>query len=293
MKLSFRLLMSLLMFAAVACNSGGQSENKETAATPVVENTGSVDGFKLGVQLWTFRLFTFTEAVNKVDSAGIKNIEAFWGQQLGGGLQGEFGPAMSAATRAKVKELLQSKGISLLAFGVISPQDEKEWISAFELAKDFGLSYITTEPKKEHWDFIDSLAGVYNIKLAIHDHPFPSAYATPDSVLAAINGRKNIGACADLGHWARNGLNPVECLKQLEGHIYGAHLKDIVALNNTKAADTLVGKGVMDFPPIFAELKRQNFNGMMSIEHESNWENNLPDVIETRKYYEAEVSKLK
>ena len=293
MKLSFRLLMSLLMFAAVACNSGGQSENKETAATPVVENTGSVDGFKLGVQLWTFRLFTFTEAVNKVDSAGIKNIEAFWGQQLGGGLQGEFGPAMSAATRAKVKELLQSKGISLLAFGVISPQDEKEWISAFELAKDFGLSYITTEPKKEHWDFIDSLAGVYNIKLAIHDHPFPSAYATPDSVLAAINGRKNIGACADLGHWARNGLNPVECLKQLEGHIYGAHLKDIVALNNTKAADTLVGKGVMDFPPIFVELKRQNFNGMMSIEHESNWENNLPDVIETRKYYEAEVSKLK
>lgn len=282
----------LLPLALASCGGGENKENKEQAdGEPKIG--GSVDGFKLGVQLWTFRLFSFTESVNKVDSAGIKNIEAFWGQKLGGDLPGEFGPAMSADTRAKVKQLLQSKGINLVAFGVISPKDEKEWDSAFELAKDFGLKYITTEPKKEHWDYIDSLAGIYKIKIAIHDHPAPNAYATPDSVLAAINGRKNIGACADVGHWARNGLNPADCLKQLEGYIYGGHLKDIVEFNNTKAADTLVGKGVIDFPSIFAELKRQNFDGMLSIEHESNWENNLPDVIATREYYDTQVGKLK
>ncbi|MBX3242100.1 MAG: sugar phosphate isomerase/epimerase [Chitinophagaceae bacterium] len=294
MKVLFKLCLPVMLLITVAsCNSGenkqsGDGRESETA----VSTPGSTAGFKLGVQLWTFRLFSFTEAVNKVDSAGIKNIEAFWGQKLGGDLPGEFGPAMSSETRTKVKELLRSKGISLVAFGVISPGNEKEWISAFELAKDFGLSYITTEPKKEHWDFIDSLAGAYNIKLAIHDHPFPSAYATPDSVLAAINGRKNIGACADIGHWARNGLNPVDCLKQLEGHIYGGHLKDIVEFDNPKSADTLVSKGVIDFPAVFTELKRQNFSGMLSIEHESNWENNLPDVIATKEYYNAEVEKL-
>ncbi len=292
MKVLSRFFLPILLFTLASCNSG---ENKEEgkASESVTENAGSVDGFQLGVQLWTFRLFTFTEAVNKVDSAGIKNIEAFWGQKLGGGLPGEFGPAMSADTRAKVKQLLQSKGISLVAFGVIVPGDEKEWESAFELAKDFGLKYITAEPKREHWDYIDSLGAAYNIKVAIHDHPFPSAYATPDSVLAAINGRKHIGACADIGHWARNGLNPVDCLKQLEGYVYGGHLKDVVEFDNTHAGDTLVGKGVIDFPAVFTELKRQNFNGMLSIEHESNWENNLPDVIATREYYEAEVNKLK
>lgn len=289
------LALSLICLLAItSCGGGADSKNTDsTGSATATVSEGSTAGFKLGVQLWTFRLFSFTDAVNKVDSAGIKNIEAFWGQELGGGLKGKFGPEMTPETRTKVKELLNSKGISLVAMGVIVPQDEKEWTQAFELARDFGLSYITTEPKKEHWDLIDSLAGAFNIKIAIHDHPKPNAYATPDSVLAAIKGRKNIGACADVGHWARNGLNPAECLKQLEGYIYGGHLKDIVKFDDPKAADTLVSKGVIDFPSIFKELKRQNFNGMLSIEHESNWENNLPDVIETRKYYEEEVGNLK
>lgn len=298
MKLIGGFALSLICLLAItSCGGGADTNNTDSTTTAATKDStvseGSTAGFKLGVQLWTFRLFSFTDAVNKVDSAGIKHIEAFWGQQLGGGLKGVFGPEMTPETRTKVKELLASKGISIVAMGVISPKDEKEWQKAFELAKDFGLTYITTEPKKEHWDYIDSLGGAYNIKLAIHDHPKPNAYATPDSVLAAIKGRKNIGACADVGHWARNGLNPTECLKQLEGHIYGGHLKDIVKFDDPKAADTLVSKGVIDFPSIFKELKRQNFNGMLSIEHESNWENNLPDVIETRKYYDTEVGKLK
>jgi sugar phosphate isomerase/epimerase len=75
--------------------------------------------------------------------------------------------------------------------------------------------------------------------------------------------------------------------------VFGVHFKDIVKFNDTKAADTVVGKGVIDFAAIFSELKRQNFNGMLSIEHESNWYHSTPDVIETAKYYDELVSKLK
>jgi len=52
--------------------------------------------------------------------------------------------------------------------------------------------------------------------------------------------------------------------------VYGVHLKDITKFNDTEAPDTIVGKGVIDFPAIFQELKRQHFSGMFSIEHESN-----------------------
>lgn len=280
------------LMTAVSCNNAGDSE-KQPPASEAVADSGSVDGFKLGVQMWTFRMFSFAEAIDKVDSAGIKYVEAFFDQPLGGDMKGKFGPAMDTDTRAKLKALLQSKGISIIAMGVISPKDSNEWVQAFDLAKDFGLSYITAEPKKEHWDLADSLAGVYGIKIAIHDHPKPSAFWSPDSVLAAIQGHSNIGACADLGHWPRSGLDPVECLKKLDGHIIGAHLKDVVKFDDTKAEDTVVGKGIIDFPAVFAELKRQNFNGSFSIEHESNWYHNLPDVIETRKFFEAEVAKLK
>ncbi|MFT3947526.1 MAG: sugar phosphate isomerase/epimerase [Agriterribacter sp.] len=297
MKLIAGFLVSMLgIFAITSCNSNSSSAtNADSTATTkdtVAASAGSTAGFKLGVQMWTFRMFSVTDALNKVDSAGIKHIEAFWGQKLGGDMKGEFGIKMSAGDKEKLKKLLQAKGIDIVAMGVISPGTKDEWVKAFELAKEFGLKYITAEPKKEFWDLIDSLGGASGIKIAIHDHPKPNAYQHPDSVLAAIQGHKNIGACADIGHWARNGLDLVGCLKKLEGHIYGAHLKDIVKFDDPKAADTVVSKGVINIPAVLAEFKRQSFDGMFSIEHESNWYNNLPDVIFTREYFDAEVAKL-
>ena len=250
-------------------------------------------GYKLGIQMYTFRMFTFVNALNKVDSSGIKDIEQYIGQKLGGDMQGNFGPQMSAEDRAKIKMMLHAKGIRMVAMGVIVPRTKADWIKTFDLAKDMGMSYITAEPLKNQWDMVDSLAGIYHIPVAIHDHPKPNVYWHPDSVLAAIKGHKNIGACADIGHWARNGLNPVACMKILEGHIIGAHLKDIVTFNDTHARDTVVSKGVIDIPAALAELKRQHFKGILSIEHESNWYHNLPDVIFTRQYFDAQVAMLK
>jgi sugar phosphate isomerase/epimerase len=249
--------------------------------------------WKLGVQMWTFHYFPFVTALDKVDSAGVKYIEAFPGQPLGGGMKDEFGISMSDSSKAKIKKLLQQKGISIVAMGVIVPQDIAEWKKYFDLAKEFGLSYITAEPIKSQWNQVDSLAGVYGIKVAIHDHPKPNMYWSPDSVLAATVGHPNIGSCADVGHWSRNGLDPVECLKKLQGHVFGVHLKDIKEFNKTDAADTAVGKGINKFPEIFAELKRQGFVGMLSIEQESNWYNNVNDVINTKKFFEDQVAKLK
>lgn len=292
-KLSFIFLCFTLFFSTTRCNNTS-TETASGADSAIVKVDDSItSGWKIGVQMWTFRMFPFAEALAKVDSAGVKYIEAFWGQPLGGGMKDSFGIRMSDESKAKLKQLLQSKGISVVAMGVISPGTDEEWKKAFDLAKEFGLSYITAEPRKKDWNLVDSLAGVYSIKIAIHDHPRPNAYWSPDSVLAAIQGHSNIGSCADVGHWARNGLNPVECLKKLEGHVYGVHLKDITKFNDTHAPDTIVSKGVINFPAIFEELKRQHFNGMFSIEHESNWYHNLPDVIETVQYYHDQVSKLK
>jgi sugar phosphate isomerase/epimerase len=292
-KITLSLLSIFCILSLIQCNTASSNKTKTGDSTAVNSDSMNVtNNWKIGVQMWTFKMFTFAEALDKVDSAGVKYIEAFWGQPLGAGMKDSFGIKMSDESRSKLKQLLQSKGIHIVAMGVISPDTREDWKKAFDLAKEFDLSYITAEPKKNQWDMVDSMAGTYGIKVAIHDHPRPNAYWSPDSVLAAISGHPNIGACADLGHWARNGLNPVECLKKLDGHIYGVHLKDIVKFDDTKAADTVVGKGVIDFPPIFQELKRQHFKGMFSIEHESNWYHSLPDVIATVRFYNEQVADL-
>jgi sugar phosphate isomerase/epimerase len=292
-------LSFVTIYSISGCNNAGNSSaadstvNKTDTAGPKADSSaGSTAGFKLGIQMWTFSKFSFTDALDKVDSSGIKNIEVFSGQKLGGGMKGEFGINMSKETRDQLKLLLQKKGITAVAMGVIGPKNKAEWIKWFDLAKDLGLSYITAEPIKTQWDMVDSLAGAFGIPVAIHDHPKPNMYWSPDSVLAAIQGHPHIGSCADIGHWTRNGLNAVDCLKLLQGHIIGVHFKDVVQFNNPNANDTVVSKGVINFPAVLTELKRQNFHGMLSIEHESNWYHNLPDVIFTRNYYDSLVAKL-
>lgn len=278
-------LMGCIALLNSCGNKPQDNGTDETKMTSTSDSVNADSGWKLGVQMWTFNRFPFTEAIKKADSAGIKFIEAYPGQPLGGDMAGEFGVDMSAENRTKIKTLLAEKGIRLMAFGVVGPENPAEWKKIFEFAKDMGIQYITAEPKREHWDTVNTMAGEYSVMVAIHDHPKPSPYDHPDSVLNAINGRINMGACADIGHWTRNGLDAVQCLKTLEGRILGLHLKDI-ASPTVEAGDVILGTGVIKLPDVFAELKRQQFKGMFSIEHEVNWENNVPDVIKNRQYFE-------
>jgi len=116
MKILASLSLSALCMFAVCCNSNPGANNitdstSTIASTDTVAGSGSTAGFKIGIQMWTFRMFSFADALNKVDSAGVKNIEAFFGQELGGDMRGDFGTEMSADTRAILKQLLQSKGM--------------------------------------------------------------------------------------------------------------------------------------------------------------------------------------
>lgn len=270
------VLVSLSILLQFACNN-----NAAVTKEP---------DWKLGVQLWTFHKFDFVTALAKADSAGIQYIEAFPGQKLGGEFKDSvFDINISEETQTQVKKLLDSKGLHLTAFGVVVPDTREKWLQTFAFAKSMGIQYITAEPLPEHWDLADSLAGAYGIKVAIHDHPKPSHYWHPDSVLAAVQNHPNLGSCADIGHWGRNGLNPAECLKKLEGHIIGLHLKDITEMNKVDAGDEITGSGALDMKSIFAELKRQGFKGQFSIEREENWDNNVPDVKTTASYFATQL----
>ena len=96
------------------------------------------------------------------------------------------------------------------------------------------------------------------------------------------------------GHWPKSGIEPLEAVKKLAGHILVIHLKDIAAYNNPKLVDVPVGTGVVKFPEIFAELKKQNFNGYIYIERDAEDQpTNLPSVIGEVKYYNDQINKLK
>lgn len=281
MRINWKNLLTVTMISTTLFSCGEQK-----AEEAPVETTAAPE-WKLGVQMWTFKEWDMQTALYKVDSADIRFIEAYVGQNFGFGEENAvFGADLTDSQFEKLNQLLTEKNIKINAFGVVYPADATAWVKTFELAKKIGVSYITAEPNKEHLDTVNALAGLYGIPVAIHDHPYPTPYAHPDSVINAMNGRPNLYACADIGHWARNGLDVVECLKKLEGRIIGVHLKDVKESGNLKAEDVVVGTGVVPMKEVFEELKRQGFKGQFSIERENNWFHNLTDVIATKKVFD-------
>ena len=75
------LASALGLFTIVSCNNSNSSSTSaiDTSAAKqdtakASSNAGSTANFRLGVQMWTFRVFSFADALNKVDSAKIKYI---------------------------------------------------------------------------------------------------------------------------------------------------------------------------------------------------------------------------
>lgn len=236
-------------------------------------------GWHLGAQAYSFRLFTFDEALQKTDSAGLKFIESYPGQAIGGNIEGKMDFSMSPEKQEQVLKLLRDRGIKLYAYGVVKADSEESWRQLFEFAKAMGIQNINSEPNRADLPLIGKLANEFKIKVSIHNHPQPSIYWSPDSVLSAIKvaDSKYVGACADIGHWIRSGLDPVQSLKQLEGRVFHLHFKDLDA-KDRKAKDVHWGTGVANVPELINELKRQKFRGMLSAEYETNWDHNTPDI---------------
>lgn len=250
-------------------------------------------GWKLGSQAYTFNRFTFLEALDKIDSCGLKYVEGFPGQTIGGDIEGKMDFKMEPAKREQILKKLKEKGIKMVAFGVINAASDEDWEKLFQFAQAMGLDNITSEPKESDLPLLSKLCDKYKINIAIHDHPNPSHYWNPDIVIAAMKGQSSrIGACADIGHWVRSGLDPIECLKKLEGHIKGLHLKDLNEKSKS-AHDVPWGTGVSNIQGVLAELKRQNFKGVISAEYEYNWLNSAPEVALSAKNVREMVMKMK
>ncbi len=279
--LSISLLFVLILFIS------GCSSNK---------NKVKESGLLLGVQAYTFHKFSFQQAIDKVNELGLNYIEAYYGQPLGNAIgEGKFDYKMDKELQQKTLDYAKSKNVKIYASGVIRCNNNDDWKQLFEFAKAMGIEVITCEPEYDQLKYVDKLANQYDIDIAIHNHPKPSLYWKPELFLEQVSELSNrIGACVDIGHFKRMGIDPVEALKKYNGRIKSLHFKDIHAKEEGKAEqhDVIWGEGVIDLDGVLEELKRQNFKGLLSIEYEYNWENSVPDIKKCINYFNTEVNKI-
>lgn len=275
----FPALVVTGVLVAVFAISSPRGERSATAAPRKPE-------WKLAVQAYTFNRFTFFEAIDKAKAAGVKYIEAYPGQRLSPDepdVRLDHNAPMSVLAKVKVK--LERAGIQLVNYGVVGlGADEAENRKVFDFAKVMGIETIVSEPPFGCYDLLDKLVEEYGINIAIHNHPKPSPYWNPDTVLEAVEGHsKRIGACADTGHWMRSGINPLEAIKKLKGRIISSHFKDLNQMG--RGHDVVWGTGKANAGALLQELHEQGFKGVFSIEYEHNWENSLPEVTACAAYF--------
>jgi L-ribulose-5-phosphate 3-epimerase len=280
--------IAAIFTALVAC-----SPDKKNTETTAPENVTSE--WKLGIALWTFHTFDFPDAIARIDSSGLDYIELNTFHRAGPELKDSLIARLSPAGIEKLKAQLKARNLLVESVYLGGDSTFAAWKHQFDIAKQFEVKFVTAEPPIKLWDRIDSLAGAYNMKVAIHEHwKGNSVYWHPDTVLLAIQGHPNFGACADLGHWPKSGIDPVDGVNKLQGHILAIHLKDIAAFNDPKLRDVPVGTGVVNFPGVFQSLKDHGFRGAIYIERDAeDLPSNLPSVMSTIEYYNKQIPLLK
>ncbi len=224
-------------------------------------------GWRLCCQAWTFRQLSTYETIDTVSRLGIRYLEIYPGQRLSPDQPNlKLDHNLPAEHLDAVLARLKTANVRPMNYGVVGlPNDEAGARKVFDFARQLGLETIVSEPPEDAFSLLDRLCEEYRINVAIHDHPKPSHYWNPETVLKVTQGRsKRIGACADTGHWKRSGLVPVECMKMLEGRIISFHLKDL----NEMMQDVPWGSGVCDIPGILKEAGRQKLRPILSIEYE-------------------------
>jgi len=273
----------LLTFVAIAASA---------VAAPRDDSAAEKLGWHLATKAYTFRAITLYETIEITHALGLKYFELNPTQKLSAEKPVNTNDTLPPELRAALKAKFAAAGIKVMNYGVVKlTNDEAADRKVFDFAKEMGVETIVSEPEDGSFDLLDKLTAEYGINVAIHNHPQPSHYYNPETVLNAIKGHSaRIGACADTGHWTRSGLNAVECLKILEGHVITLHFKDV----NDQKKDVLFGTGQTDIKGMLAELKRQNFHGVFSMEYESGaaGEQLVNELKENAVFFDREAANL-
>ncbi|MDR0338399.1 MAG: sugar phosphate isomerase/epimerase [Planctomycetaceae bacterium] len=241
-------------------------------------------GWKIGPHCYSFRLFPFDVAIKKCVAVGARSFEISSGQKLVAGREVKTNLNMSKSDLKLFRKILVDNSCTPHVMG-ICPAERKH----FDFAAELGVSVLNTEAPFERLEEINQLADEYKINVALHNHPKPSIYWNPDIILERLkNCGSRMGACCDTGHWVRSGLDPVECIKKLGNRIFSFHIKDI----NEKHIDVPLGSGICQIADVLKTTALQHIRAVFSVEYESSWENNVPQIAEGIRFFHQTAKEI-
>ena len=281
--LSRRSLMTAGLAAAVGATLTSSSK-AEVAQNPLPA-ADRLRGLKLAVASYTFRQKALEPTIQGIQKVGLSYVS----------IKDAHLPLKSTADERKaVAAQFKAAGITPLSCGVVALGNKMPTMrQAFEYARDAGIPTIVCAPVADALHDLEGLVKEFDIRLAIHNHGPGDKWPTPNEIYPAIKALDpRIGLCVDVGHTARAGADPAECITKYKDRVFDIHLKDVDAIKK-EGKPVEVGRGVLDLRSILAALIETKFQGLVSFEYEKDGADPLPGLAESVGYVRGILSDLK
>lgn len=240
--------------------------------------------FKLGIASYTLREFSLEETIAMTKRLGIKRLA----------LKSMHLPLNSSAEEIKVSVAkINEAGIDLYGAGVIYMKNKEEVDTAFEYAKNAGLTTIIGVPEHELLDYCSQKAVEYDIIVAIHNHgPGDEKYPSPESVYEKVKNLDwRMGLCVDIGHTQRIGQDPIKETKKYMDRVFDIHIKD-VDRSDGDGKTLEIGHGVIDIPGFLEMLIEEQYQRIVSFEYEKDGKDPMPGLSESVGYVRGVLKML-
>lgn len=278
MKKSILFIIGSFLFAVFAIAQ--QQERPGQQAPP---ETG--EKFKVGMAGYTFAKFDLDKTLETMKKADVHYlcIKDFH-------LPFKSTDEEIAAFHSKLKD----NGITGYAVGPIYMKSESDIDNAFEYAKRVGVKLVVGVPNYELLPYVDKKVKEYGFNYAIHLHgPDIALYPDADDVWKNVKDLDpRIGMCLDIGHDTRNGKDPVADLEKYYTRVFDIHIKDVTG--KSKLGYSLeIGRGVIDFPAFVKMLRKVNYSGVCSLEHEKDMTNPFMGIAESIGYFRGIIEATK
>jgi sugar phosphate isomerase/epimerase len=219
------------------------------------------DRYRIGLETYSFHDVDLDTMLKHVGGLGLKYIEL---HELH--LPYDSPPARVAeATTALARAGIAATGVYIHdAF----TESEAAARPIFEFAKSLGVRYINGQPSHESLPLLNRLAPEYGIRITIHNHGPKARYETIEDVTSALEGKSNLAACIDIGHFARSRVDPVRAVRALGARAEAIHMKDVDA----EGENAIIGKGTIDISGVGRALRESGFKGLVVLEYEGDFD---------------------
>lgn len=248
-------------------------------------------GWRLGVEAYTFHRISFFEMVDRVAELGLPYVGALSFQRVGGGIDKNFDPSLTDEEIEQIRLKLASAGLRLLTYYIHDiPGDEAGCRQVFEFGRKLGIEVFLSEPKLEALDTIERFCDAYDIKVGLHNHDRNGSphYWSPEAILQVCKGRSpRIGACADVGYWMRDGIDPVLGVRKLGNRLITIQMHDLNEFS-PRGRDVPWGTGAGQTERLILEMHRRKIRPVMfGLEYSDKFDDNVAEVRQCAEFFSA------